>query len=127
MKNLSVRIDDNLHAMVAAKAEEKQMTLADYVRSLLRADCRQNTSMDDNLMNELKAQLQVKDTQIERLQSELSESRSRSDTIILQLTRQFEEQTKLLEDMRGKFVSVPPANHRSLWSRVRTAFRFAAS
>jgi hypothetical protein len=39
------------------------------------------------------------------------------DTIILQLTQKFEEQTKLLEDMR----------HHSLWSRVKTAFGFAAS
>jgi len=117
MKNLSVRIDDNLHAMVTAAAYEKQMTLADYVRALLRADCRQSASMDDNLRNELKAQLKVKDTQIERLQSELSESRQRSDTIILSLTRQFEEQTKMLEDMR----------QRSLWSRVKATFGFAAS
>jgi hypothetical protein len=62
--------------------------------------------------------------QIEYLQQELSqalqredESRQRSDTIILQLTRQFEEQTRLIEDMR----------HRSMWSRVKTAFGFAAS
>jgi hypothetical protein len=117
MRSTTPSTDDNLHAMVAAEAEAKQMTLADYVRALLRADCRQSASMDDNLINELKAQLQVKDTQIERLQSELSESRQRSDTIILQLTRQFEAQTKLIEDMR----------HRSLWARVKTAFGCATS
>jgi hypothetical protein len=44
-----------------------------------------------------------------QLIQELSESRQReddarqrSDTIILQLSRQFEEQTKLLEDMRNR-------------------------
>jgi len=68
-------------------------------------------------IDELQDQLKTKNAQIECLQSELSLSRQRSDTIILQLTRQFDEQTKLLEDMR----------HRSLWSRVKTVFGFAAS
>lgn len=54
---------------------------------------------------------------VETLEEELNESRQRSDTIILQLTRQFEEQTKLLEDMR----------RRSLWSRVKATFGFAPS
>jgi excisionase family DNA binding protein len=39
---------------------------------------------------------------VETLEEELNESRQRSDTIILQLTRQFDEQTKLLEDLRQK-------------------------
>ena len=67
---------------------------------------------------------EVMEAQNEELLHELQESRQRedgarqrSDTIILQLTRQFEEQNKLIEDMR----------HRSLWSRVKTAFGVAAS
>jgi len=70
---------------------------------------------------------EYKDQLIEQLRSENEylrskldqsvEDRLRSDTIILSLTRQFEEQTKLIEDM----------SHRSLWSRVKTAFGFTAS
>jgi hypothetical protein len=61
------------------------------------------------------------------MQQDSTEAQQRSDTIILQLTRQFEEQTNLLEDMRGKFDTATPADHRSLWSRVKATFGFAAS
>ncbi len=57
------------------------------------------------------------DAIIQQIQQDAESAKQRSDTIILQLTRQFEEQTKRLEDMR----------HRSLWSRVKTVFGFAAS
>lgn len=49
-------------------------------------------------------------TQLDKSQEELSETRKRSDTIILQLTRQFENNQKLLEDLRPK--------QRSLWKRL---------
>ena len=39
---------------------------------------------------------------IQQMQADASEAQQRSDTIILQLTRQFDEQTKLLEDLRQK-------------------------
>lgn len=61
-------------------------------------------------IDDLQDQLKAKDVQIECLQSELSDSRQRSDTIILQLTRQFEQQTVLLEDMRNK---------SSFWQRLK--------
>ncbi|MBC8378744.1 MAG: hypothetical protein H8E62_06185 [Planctomycetes bacterium] len=80
---------------------------------------------------------------IKQMQQDAAEARQRSDTIILSLTRQFEEQTKLLEDMRGKFDTArkpkavarneaisaanTPAAQRSLWSRVKATFGFAAS
>jgi excisionase family DNA binding protein len=57
---------------------------------------------------------------IQQMQQDAEAARQRSDTIILHLTRQFEEQTKLLEDMRQSRAS-------GLWSRVKTAFGFAAS
>jgi hypothetical protein len=49
--------------------------------------------------------LDDKDKQIDSLNhllQDASEAQQRSDTIILQLTRQFDEQTKLLEDLRHK-------------------------
>ena len=49
--------------------------------------------------------------QVEELQAELSETRQRSDTIILQLTQQLDKQTLMLEDMRN----------RSLWCRIKMA------
>ena len=48
-------------------------------------------------VTDIKAQLQQKDGQIEALQEELGQAREQSNTIILQLTRQLENQQKLLE------------------------------
>jgi hypothetical protein len=48
------------------------------------------------LQEELRKALET----IQQMQQDAAYSQQRSDTIILQLTRQFEEQTKLLEDMR---------------------------
>jgi predicted RNase H-like nuclease (RuvC/YqgF family) len=94
-----------------------------------------NIEEQDDLIAELKTRIEQQQNEIEYLRGELSSARQRtdqiiqqmqqdtesdkqrSDTIILQLTRQFEEQTKLLEDMR----------HRSMWSRVKTAFGFAVN
>jgi len=54
--------------------------------------------------NELiKNQLSTKDKQIENLQAEVKESRERSDTIILQLTRQLEQSQRMLEAHREPF------------------------
>lgn len=69
------------------------------------------------LRNELSEARQRTDEIIRQMQEDSSEAQQRSDTIILQLTQKFDEQTKLLEDMR----------HRSLWSRVKMAFGVAAS
>jgi hypothetical protein len=75
----------------------------------------------DVSMQQMQADLietrQRHDAIIQQIQQDAESAKQRSDTIILQLTRQFEEQTKLLEDM----------HHRSLWSKVKTAFGFAPS
>jgi regulator of replication initiation timing len=42
------------------------------------------------------------DTIIQQMQQDTADAQQRSDTIILQLTRQFEQQTQLLEDIRPK-------------------------
>lgn len=65
----------------------------------------------------LRQQLEEAMKTIKQMQEDSESAKQRSDTIILQLTRQFEEQTKMLEDMRPS----------SLWSRVKTALGFASS
>ena len=89
----------------------------------------ENMVLQAEYLKDLKRQIERLEVQNEELLHELQESRQRedgarqrADTIILSLTRQFEEQNKLLEDMRQ-----PREAGRSLWSRVKTAFRFAAS
>ena len=77
-----------------------------------------NKSDSENKMSEIQY---LKDT-IEYLQTQLSqalqtidkmqEDRQRSDTIIMQLTRQLEQQTLMLEDTRN----------RSIWRRIKAVF-----
>ena len=56
--------------------------------------------------------LQTQLAQAHEIIREMQQDRQRSDTIILQLTRQLENQTLMLEDMRN----------RSLWCRVKMLF-----
>ncbi len=75
-------------------------------------------SQGDNqslLVAHLQEEIERQQAEIEYLRNELSESRQRSDTIILQLTKQLETQTLMLEDMRN----------RSFWRRIKIAFRGA--
>jgi len=70
-------------------------------RLLVLMDVPENTSEIDPKISEmisiLQKQLEEKDKQIENLQTQLEDSSQRSDTIVLQFTRQLENQHKLLE------------------------------
>ena len=98
---------------------------------------KQSEEHNDKFATELKSRLEQQQSEIEFLRSKLSEAhqnnkqmqqiiqqmeqdsaeaQQRSDTIILQLTRQSEQQNMLLEDMR---------NRPSFWQRLKTGlFRF---
>jgi excisionase family DNA binding protein len=79
-----------------------------------------NVISDTNqLMTELRQQIAQLKTENEYLRQELSQERQRHDeaqkqsnTIIMQLTKQLEQQTLMLEDMR----------HRSIWRRLKEVF-----
>ncbi len=87
------KIDDNV-----------DMTNDMNIVSVLRQQIEQLQSENEYLRNKL-----------DQSQDEAHEDRLRTDTIIMQLTKQLEQQTLLIEDMR----------HRSLWTRVKTALGFA--
>jgi predicted transcriptional regulator len=78
----------------------------------------QDANVKESLIAQMRSEIDYLREENKQLIQELSESRQReddarqrSDTIILQLTRQFEQQTKLLEDMRN----------RSFWRRIKMA------
>ena len=81
-----------------------------------------NTNEIDKLFDtneQLVRQLREKQEDIEYLRSELSQAnqtiadmQQRHDTIVMSLTKQLENQTLMLEDMRN----------RSLWRRVKMVF-----
>ena len=68
-------------------------------------------------LSEAEISHQHHESTIQQMQQDATEAQQRSDTIILQLTRQFEQQTMLLEDMR---------NRSSFWQRIKMGLvRFA--
>lgn len=92
----------------------------------LKVDYDSDDTIDTKSDNENQmSEIQYLKDNIEYLQNQLSqalqtidkmqEDRQRSDTIIMQLTRQLEQQTLMLEDLR----------HRSLWQRVKAVFATA--
>ena len=106
--------------------DKLQQELAYTRREFDSARQRYDVSMQQ-MQTDLIETRQRHDAIIQQIQQDAESAKQRSDTIILSLTQKFEEQTKLLEDMRGKFVSVPPADQRSLWERVKTVFGVATS
>ncbi len=85
---------------------EAQQSEIQYLREELS---KVNTELSDTR--------QSHDQIIQQMQQDASESQQRSDTIILQLTRQLETQTLMLEDMRN----------RSFWRRIKmTLIRFGS-
>jgi predicted site-specific integrase-resolvase len=89
----------------------------------IKVDYDSDDTIDTNSDNENQmSEIQYLKGNIEYLQNQLSqalqtidkmqEDRQRSDTIIMQLTKQLEQQTLMLEDMR----------HRSIWRRIKEVF-----
>lgn len=79
----------------------------------------QDANCKESLIARMRSEIDYLREENKQLREELMESRQRedearqrSDTIVLQLTRQFDEQTKLIEDMRN----------RSLWRRFKSVF-----
>jgi len=72
-----------------------------------------DNGQDDRLIEQLRDEIEYLREKLDQAQ----EDRQRADTIILQLTKQLEQQTLMLEDLRN----------RSLWTRLKAAFGFASS
>jgi len=88
---------------------ELQMIVEDGVKKVILNGNTDAMQIENNeqYVSELKRQVERLETHnaellnaLQQVQQDAVESQKRSDTIILSLTRQFDEQTKLLEDMR---------------------------
>lgn len=71
----------------------------------------------DSLISHLEHDVEHLQSSLTESQMERREAKERSDTIIIHLTKQLEEKTMMLEDLRS----------RSIWRRVKTALGFARS
>lgn len=94
----------------AGKLESE--TIDDVLYVLVDEEQLNSIEEQDDIATELRERIAHQDSEIEYLRNELSEARQRSDTIILQLTKQLENKTVALEDMRN----------RSFWQRIKMAF-----
>lgn len=133
MKNISLKVDDTLHEQITSTAAREGLSLADAVRFALQAYCVGDTRRStrdspvdpSNHIEDLRAQIRVKDTQIEMLAGQVEEANrrhsetqhaaeeasKRHDTIVLQMTTQLDRTTTQLEDIRTR-------QQQSWWSRM---------
>jgi len=84
--------DANMQEEVAKMQNDSGLIaeLRERIRYLEAENAKKNQQIDNQNML------------IQQMQQDAADAQQRSDTIILQFSRQFEEQTKLLEDMREK-------------------------
>jgi len=113
MKNLSIKIDDELHSQLIEKASESNKSLADFVRTVLRGDHVDDTrtfySDVSEIIQEFRNQIKLKDTQISQLHQLLAMEQSNLGLI----TEQLSKVQLQLEDQRDT---------KTLWQRVRSVF-----
>ena len=119
MKKACDMIDISLSTLRRRIDEGEIESKLDGRRRLVLIDCdtSSDTSMTQNatllesaVIEQLKHQTKIlqeqldkREAEVMKLQNELSQSRERSDTIILQLTRQMEQSQKLLEHHQEPF------------------------
>ena len=88
-KQFTVRVSEDLHDKASSKADSMNVPLAELMRISLTSFCTQLKSDDTNsTKNLLHSQLEA-----------ATESRTRSDTIIMQLSKQIERQHLQLEEL----------------------------
>ena len=88
-KQFTVRVNDNLHTKASDKADTMDISLAELMRISLTTYCTQKDSQ------EMKETEKILLTQL----NAATEARTRSDTIIMQLSKQIERQQLQLEDL----------------------------
>jgi excisionase family DNA binding protein len=75
----------------------------------------------------LNAVVQPLSPQLSQANKTIAEMQQRHDICVMSFTKQLEQQTLLIEDMRQSRFSFSRSAGRSLWSRVKATFGFAPS
>ena len=107
MKNISLKVSEELHAQANQTANEASISLAKLVRVAIRAYCLNGNSTEqsgpNDLIDEMRVQLRVKDTQIESQAQQidhLTQVVAMSQKNIGTLTEQLDTSRQMIEDMR---------------------------
>ena len=121
MKNISLKVSDELHGQANEKANEATMSLAELVRVAIRAYCVDNTriyqSDPNSLVDEIRGQLRVKDTQIESQAQQidhLTQVVAMSQKNIGALSEQLDSSRQMIEDLRNQ----KPQRRKGFWTRL---------
>jgi excisionase family DNA binding protein len=96
-------IDGVQHVVLDLSSSEPE--LPPYVSEMVQHLKTENEHLRqqvEKLQTELLESRQRSDSIVQQMQQDSESARERSDTIILQLTQQLDQQTKLIEDMRQK-------------------------
>jgi len=112
MRNLSVKVPEALYQEMKGHAASNNISLSDLIRTSVERTFYLETEKVEPQYYSLEKELELKNQQIEQY----AEAQQQSNMIIMQLTKQLEQQTLMLEDMR----------HKSLWQRVKAALGFAS-
>lgn len=113
MKNLSVKVPDSFYQEMKGFAEKKNISLSELLRASVERTLYLKPEEVEPAYYLLEKELETKNQQLKQAH----EAQQQSNMIIMQLTKQLEQQTLMLEDMRN----------RSLWTRVKAALGFASS
>ena len=102
----TIRLNAEINDKATAKAKDMDITRAELIRLALDSYLTQTSSNPNpNLEKVLLSQLE-----------DANEARTRSDTIIMQLSTQLEKQTKQIEDL------TKPKPQKSVWGRISSLF-----
>ena len=106
----TIRINEQLNQKATDKADSLGVSRAEVMRRALSAFCNQTSPNTDSAeTNRLLIQLEAANEARNKAEEAFNESRTRSDTIIMQLSTQLEKQTKQIENL---------TKPRSLWQRI---------
>ena len=106
----TIRLNEELNQKATDKADSLGVSRAEVMRRALETFCVQTSpNLDSGEENRLLTQLEAANEARNKAEDAFNESRTRSDTIIMQLSTQLEKQTKQIEDL---------TKPRSLWQRI---------
>ena len=109
----TIRLDNVTNEKTIESAKSLNITRATLVRNALTSYLeKQNPNQDSEIVGLLKEQLAKSQAQLEAA----TESRTRSDTIIMQLSKQIERQHLQIDDL------TKPKPQKSVWGRISSLF-----
>lgn len=115
MAHIGMQIADDLHATLKVKAEENHVTLAEYVRAALHANC-MGEKEEDAALDVLREQIHAKDMQIASMHEQIERTQQlamMAQANVQQVTQQLDRAQLALEDM---------SKRRTVWQKVKAVF-----